>query len=325
MDFTIHHTTWPLAKPFSISRGTRTVAEVLVAEIRDGDVVGHGECVPYARYGESLDSVTAQMESVRPAILAGLDTDGLQSALPAGAARNALDCALWDLAAKRAGKRIWELMGLDAPQPVTTAYTISLDTPDAMQANAASNRDRPLMKLKLTGEGDLDRVAAVREAAPESDLIVDANEGWTPEMVEPFSQKLAELGVKMIEQPLPAGNDSALADLAHPVPICADEAAHTRDGLSDLVGRYDIVNIKLDKTGGVTEALALRAAIKDAGLDAMVGCMIGSSLSMAPATLVAQGCRFVDLDGPLLLKQDHQPGLNYQGSIVHPPERALWG
>lgn len=325
MGYTIRHVSWPLASVFAISRGARTTAEVVTVEVSRNGHTGRGECVPYAHYGESVESVIAQLEEQRDAVEAGLDTETLQQRMPPGAARNALDCALWDLKAKQTGRRVWQLLGLDEPGALTTAYTLSLDTPDAMAANAERNRHRPLMKLKLTGEGDMDRVAAVRGAAPDASLIVDANEGWSPEMVEPFSARLAELGVLMIEQPLPAGKDAALANLTHPVPICADEAAHVTSGLPDLIGKYDVINIKLDKTGGLTEAMKLKSAAMDAGLDIMVGCMIGSSLAMAPAMLVAQGARFVDLDGPLLLGRDYDPPLAYEGSTVYPPDPALWG
>ena len=254
-----------------------------------------------------------------------MDRHGLQSALKAGAARNAVDCALWDLEAKRSGKRAWQLAGLAAPPPVVTAYTLSLDTPEEMATNARANAARPLFKMKLSGEGDLERVAAVREAAPEARLIVDANEGWSLGMVEPFSAALARLGVEMIEQPLPATEDGMLGDVSHSVPLCADESAHVRHGLSDLIGKYEMINIKLDKTGGLTEALALKQAAEEAGLEIMIGCMLATSLAMAPGLLIAQGAKVVDLDGPLLLAEDRAEGLIYEGSLIHPPEPALWG
>lgn len=316
---------FPIRGVFRISRGARTESRVVVAELRDGDVVGRGECMPYARYDETVESVLGEIESVRDAVAGGADRDALQELLPPGAARNAVDCAFWDLEAKRANERAWSLAGVDAPAGVVTAYTLSLDAPDAMGAAAAAAKDRPLLKIKLAGEGDLERVAAIRENAPDATLIVDANEGWTPEMVEPFSAKLAELGVAMIEQPLPAADDAALADVAHPAPLCADESAHTSADIDRLAGRYDVVNIKLDKTGGLTEALKFRQAIRAAGMDVMVGCMIGTSLAMAPAMLVAAGARFVDLDGPLLLAEDRTPGLCYTGSQIAPPASALWG
>ena len=322
----IRHVSYPIAGSFRISRGAKTSAEVVAVTLRDGDAVGRGECVPYPRYGESVDSVRAQIESISDALAQGMDRAALQSALTAGAARNAVDCALWDLEAKRSGTPVWQLAGLtEAPTSCVTAYTLSLDTPEAMAANATRNCDRPLFKLKLTGEGDLERVAAVREAVPTARLIVDANEGWSLDMVEPFSAELAKLGVTMIEQPLPAAEDSVLGDVPHPVDLCADESAHARDGLPKLIGRYDMINIKLDKTGGFTEALALKAAAREAGMKIMVGCMLGSSLAMAPAFLVAQGADVVDLDGPLLLAEDCEPGFEFDGSIMMPPKPELWG
>ena len=316
---------WPVRGAFTISRGSRTEVEVIVAEIIDGGYRGRGECVPYARYGETPESVRAQIESLEPRITSGLTRESLQDLLPAGAARNALDCALWDLEAKRKGKRVWELAGLGAPEPLTTAYTLSLDTPDAMRAAAKANAARPLLKLKLAGPGDLERVRAVRQGAPEADLIVDANEGWSLEDYAELAPELARLGVKMIEQPLPAGDDAALGEMTRPVPVCADEACHDRASLPALKGRYDIVNIKLDKTGGLTEALALKREAEREGFGVMVGCMLATSLSMAPGVLVAQGAGFVDLDGPLLLDRDRDHPLRFEGSLVHPPDAALWG
>ncbi|MCP5153033.1 MAG: dipeptide epimerase [Ectothiorhodospiraceae bacterium] len=316
---------WPIRGAFTISRGSKTTSEVVVAEVADGAHVGRGECTPYARYGESVESVLALIEGQREAIAAGMDRAALQSALPPGAARNALDCALWDLEAKRAGKRVWELAGLPEPGPLTTAYTLSLDTPEKMRAAAAANASRPLLKLKLGGPGDLDRVEAVRAGAPEATIIVDANEGWTPEIYTRLAPELTRLGVAMIEQPLPASDDAGLATVERSVAVCADESCHDRASLAHIRGRYDVVNIKLDKTGGLTEALALRAQAEAAGLRIMVGCMIATSLSMAPATVVAAGAAFVDLDGPLLLAEDRPEGLRYDGSLVHPPQPALWG
>jgi L-alanine-DL-glutamate epimerase-like enolase superfamily enzyme len=321
----VSHESWPLAKALTISRGVRRSAEVVVVEIRDGDATGRGECMPYAHYGESVPAVIAEIEALRGKIADGLECAALQSALPPGAARNALDCALWDLAAKQAGQPVWRLAGLDAPAPVVTAYTLGVDTPAAMAAAAKENAWRPFLKLKLTGEGDIGRVEAVRDAAPETKLIVDANEGWSPDMVEPFSAELARLNVVMIEQPLPASADSMLADCAHPVPICADESCHASDTLDLLAGRYDMINIKLDKTGGLSEALVLRDGARARGLSVMIGCMVATSLSMAPAMLVAQGSQIVDLDGPLLLASDRPNGLHYDGSTVSPPDPALWG
>ncbi len=316
---------FPIRGVFRISRGARTESRAVVAEVSDGDFVGRGECMPYARYDETLESVLAEIAEVDGALRGGADRIAIQDLMKPGAARNAVDCALWDLEAKRTGKRAWDLAGLSAPEGVVTAYTLSLDTPEAMGAAALAAKDRPLLKIKLAGEGDLDRVAAIRENAPNAVLIVDANEGWTADMVESFSAELAKLGVAMIEQPLPADADAALADVLHPVPLCADESAHTAADIASLKGRYDVVNIKLDKTGGLTEALKFREAILAADMQVMVGCMLGSSLAMAPAMLVAGGAQFVDLDGPLRLAEDRTPGLCYTGSNIAPPPQDLWG
>lgn len=323
---TVRHDSFPIAGTFTISRGSKTSVEVVVAELAVDGVVGRGECVPYARYGESIDSVMALIREFGAGVEAGQDRVKLNAAMPAGAARNALDCALWDLEAKRSGTPVWQAAGLaEAPVSLVTAYTLSLDTPENMAASAARNATRPLFKLKLTGEGDLERVAAVREAAPNTRLIVDANEGWSAAMVEPFSEKLSTLGVEMIEQPLPAAEDGVLADLAHPVPLCADESAHACDGFEKLVGKYEMINIKLDKTGGLTEALKLKEAAERAGMDVMVGCMLATSLAMAPAFMVAQGAKVVDLDGPLLLAEDRDPAFQFEGSTMRPPAAGLWG
>ena len=316
---------WPLAQPFAISRGSRTTAEVVVAELFDGDSRGRGECVPYPRYGESVDSVVAALEAMKGAVFSGLDREGLQQAMPPGAARNALDAAFWDIDAKRADSRVADLLGMGPLHSVVTAYTLSLDTPERMGEAAAAQRTRPLLKLKLTGDGDIDRVREVRRNAPQARLIVDANEGWTARHFAELAPILAEFGVELIEQPLPAGDDAALADMPHPIPVCADEACHTAADLDGLLGKYDAINIKLDKTGGLTEALALAAAARERGFKIMVGCMIGTSLAMAPAVLVAQYASVVDLDAPLLLAADRHPGLRYDGSTLYPPEPALWG
>lgn len=322
---TLRSESWPIRGTFTISRGSKTSADVVVVELREGGATGRGEAVPYARYGESLQSVMGQIEGLRGALADGLDREGLQGLLPAGAARNAVDLALWDLACKRAGKRHWELAGLPAPGPVTTAYTLSLESVEAMARKAAENAARPLLKLKLAGPEDLDRVAAVRAKAPGPRLIVDANEGWTVEQYTQLAPKLKALGVEMIEQPLPAGDDAALAEVAHPVPVCADESCHDTATLADLKGRYDMVNIKLDKTGGLTEALRLKQAAEAEGFGIMVGCMLATSLAMAPGVLLAQGVPVVDLDGPLLLAEDRDPPLRIEDSLVYPPEAALWG
>ncbi len=323
---TIRRDSFPIRGSFRISRGAKTAAEVVVAEIRDGAVLGRGECVPYGRYGETLDGVVAALEAIAPAVAAGLGREELERAMPAGAARNALDCAFWDLEAKLSGIPAWRLAGLGAaPGPVITAYTLSLDTPEAMARAARAAAERPLLKLKLTGDGDLERVRAVRRAVPAARLIADANEGWSLDQLRRFAPEMADLGVELIEQPLPAGADGALAGFACPVPLGADESCHGREGLEALKGRYQVLNIKLDKTGGLTGALALKRAAEAAGFGVMVGCMVATSLAMAPAMLVAQGARLVDLDGPLLLAVDREPGLRYEGAVVHPPEPPLWG
>ena len=310
-----------LAQVFTISRGSRTEAKVLTVRVLDGGAVGMGECVPYARYGETLESVTAQIEGLP----ASVTRAGLYDLLPAGAARNAVDCALWDLEAKQAGKSVRELAGLAPLGPEITAYTLSLDTPDAMQVQAAENAFRPLLKIKLGTPDDMPRLEAVRAGAPDSTIIVDANEGWSAQVYADLAPHLVRLGVALVEQPLPAGEDDALIGMARPVPVCADESCHDRASLPSLKGKYDVVNIKLDKTGGLTEALALREAALAEGYDVMVGCMVGSSLAMAPATLVAQGMPYVDLDGPLLLAEDRETPLKFDAAGVHPPSPALWG
>jgi L-alanine-DL-glutamate epimerase-like enolase superfamily enzyme len=321
----VRRETWPIRGRFTISRGSRTAIEVVVVELEAEGCRGRGEGVPYGRYGESLEGVIAAIEALRGDLAAGLDRAALQGRLPAGAARNALDCAFWDLDAKQTGKRVWDLAGLPAPEPVTTAYTLSLDSVENMRAAAKANAERPLLKLKLAGPEDLARVEAVREGAPTASLVVDANEGWTPAFYDEIAPRLQALGVAMIEQPLHADHDQALARMERPVPVCADEACHDRASLPGLEGRYDMINIKLDKTGGLTEALKLKAEAEAAGYRIMVGCMLGTSLAMAPAMLVGQGAEVVDLDGPLLLAEDRSDGLLYEGSLLHPPAPALWG
>ncbi|MFL9823568.1 N-acetyl-D-Glu racemase DgcA [Rhodoplanes sp. SY1] len=316
---------WPIAGTFTISRGAKTEACVVVACVSDGTHLGRGECVPYPRYGESVESVLAAIEAMGPALAAGLDRAALQEAMPAGAARNAIDCALIDLEAKRAGVPAHVLLGLPAPQPLTTAYTISLGTPEAMAAATAAAAHRPLLKVKLGGADDPARIAAVRAAAPAAILIVDANEGWTPADLESNLAACAAADVKLVEQPLPAADDAALAAVPHPVPVCADESVHDRATLEKLRDRYDAVNIKLDKTGGLTEALTVAAEARALGFEIMIGCMVSTSLAIAPAVLVAQGAGFVDLDGPLLLVDDRPHGLIFEGSILHPATHVLWG
>lgn len=308
-----------LAQVFTISRGSRTQADVLTVSVTIGGVTGQGECVPYARYGETLDSVTAQIEE-----FTGVWAD-LPDALPAGAARNALDCAFWDHAAKAAGVRVWDLLKLPAPRPEITAYTLSLDTPDAMQVQAAQNAARPLLKIKLGTPDDMARLEAVRRGAPDSRIIVDANEGWSADVYADLAPHLIRLGVQMVEQPMPAGADDMLGEIARPLPVCADESCHDRTSLPSLKGKYDMVNIKLDKTGGLTEALALKDQSIAEGYDVMVGCMVGSSLAMAPATILAQGVAFTDLDGPLLLAEDRAEPLIFDAAGVHAPTAGLWG
>ena len=317
---------FPIAGKFTISRGSRTEAAVVTATITENGAVGRGECVPYPRYGETVEGVAAAIEALRPRIKAGLTREALQSAMPAGAARNAVDCALWDLDAKRSGIRAHVTAGLTRWQPVTTAYTISLDTPEAMVEAAAKAAERPILKVKFGGpEGDIERIRAVRRAAPDATLIADANEGWTEANIASHLAACAEEGYALVEQPLPVKADGFLARISRPVPIMADESVHDRPSLERLVGLYDVVNIKLDKTGGLTEALALAEAAEALGFSLIIGCMVGTSLAMAPALVIAPRCRFVDLDGPLLLAKDREPGLKYEGSLVYPPEPALWG
>jgi len=320
---------WPIAGSFAISRGTKTEAVVVVAELGDGKARGRGECVPYTRYGETVDSVMTQIKAMGPRLAVGLDRQALQDAMPAGAARNALDCAFWDLEAKRSGRPVHALAGLPAPHALTTAFTISLASPDAMAAAAVKVAARALLKVKLGGNsengGDAARVAAVRAAAPKATLTVDANEGWDERNLGRHLAACAEAGVVLVEQPLPDGRDQALAQIKRPIPVCADESAHDRASLSALVGKYDAINIKLDKTGGLTEALAMAEQARQLGFTIMAGCMVATSLAMAPAMLLAQAARYVDLDGPLLLAKDRPEGLRYEGSLVYPPAAALWG
>ena len=316
---------WPIRGSFAISRGAKTEAVVVVAELGDGKAVGRGECVPYARYGETVETVTAAIEALRPRIEAGLTREELQTAMPAGAARNALDCAFWDLEAKRSGRSVHALAGLAAPGSLTTAYTISLGTPEAMAAAAREVAGRALLKVKLGADDDPERIAAVHDAAPNAALIVDANEGWTGANLEQNLAACSAAGVALVEQPLPEGKDEALARIGHFIPICADESAHDRASLAALAGKYDAVNIKLDKAGGLTEALAMADEARNMGLVLMAGCMVATSLAMAPAILLAQTARFVDLDGPLLLARDREHGLAYRDSLVLPPVPELWG
>ena len=312
---------FPLAQPFTISRGSRTEAVVVRVEIENDGVIGQGECVPYPRYGETVAGVMDQITGLP----ASFTRQELQELLAPGAARNAVDCAMWDLEAKLKGRPVWQLAGLSEPGSEVTAYTLSLDTPENMEAAARKNSHRPLLKTKLGGTGDVARIEAVRCGAPGARIIVDANEGWSIETYGELAPVLVRLGVEMVEQPLPAGEDEALTDIERVLPVCADESCHDRSSLAKLVGKYDMINIKLDKTGGLTEALALKEEAERAGYHVMVGCMVGSSLAMAPAVLVAQGCAVTDLDGPLLLAHDRPDGLKYDQVGVHPATKSLWG
>jgi L-alanine-DL-glutamate epimerase-like enolase superfamily enzyme len=316
---------WPIAGLFTIARGAKTEAVVVVAEVSDGVHSGRGECVPYPRYNETPEATEQAVLAMSGALTRGMTPQALQAAMPAGAARNALDCALWDYTARASGSRVWQLLGRGEPKPLTTAYTISLGTPAAMAEATARAAQRPLLKIKLGGDGDDARIVAVRKAAPRSTLIVDANESWSADNLARNLDACAAAGVTLVEQPLPAGRDDALAKLRRPIAVCADESVHDRASLAGLRDRYDAVNIKLDKTGGLTEALALADHARGLGFDIMVGCMVATSLSMAPAMLVAQAARVVDLDGALLLANDRAHGLRYDGSLVHPPDAALWG
>lgn len=321
MEISVKRDVFRLAERFTISRGSRTEARVLTVHLRDGEHRGRGECVPYSRYGETLESVEAQIAGLPE----DLTREALQGLLPPGAARNAVDCALWDLEARRTGRRVWELAGLEAPGPEVTAFTLSLDTPARMEAAAAKHAHRPVLKIKLGGEDDMARLEAVRRGAPRARIIVDANEGWDGDLYRALAPHLVRLGVELVEQPLPATDDAMLAEIERVLPVCADEACHDRASLPGLKGKYDFVNIKLDKTGGLTEALALKRQALAEGYGIMVGCMVGSSLAMAPAVLVAQGAAYTDLDGPLLLAEDRENALKFDNAGVHPPDAALWG
>ncbi|MCK1491409.1 dipeptide epimerase [Bradyrhizobium sp. 180] len=316
---------FPIAGSFTISRGAKTEAVTVVAEVSQDGLTGRGECVPYPRYGETPEATLGAIQAMQQAVAGGLTRQALQAAMPPGAARNALDCALIDLEAKVAGLRAWNLLGRPEPGERTTAYTISLGTPESMAAATAKAAHRPLLKIKLGGEDDPARIAAVRKAAPESELIVDANEAWSEANLEHNLAACADVGVTLVEQPLPAGKDEALARIKRPVAVCADESVHDRSSLESLRARYDAVNIKLDKTGGLTEALAMADAARSLGFEIMIGCMVATSLSMAPAMLVTPQARFVDLDGPLLLARDRDHGLRYDDSLVYPPDASLWG
>jgi L-alanine-DL-glutamate epimerase-like enolase superfamily enzyme len=316
---------YPISGSFTIARGSKTVADVVVCTITEDGRTGRGECVPYKRYGETLDSVSDAILAVAEAISAGAGRSDLLGLMRPGAARNAVDCALWDIEAKTSGRSVASLIGLSTPQSLTTAYTISLGEPETMAAQAANHADRALLKIKVGTEDDESRIRAVRAAAPHSALILDANEGWSDDNIDRHLAIAADCGVSLVEQPLPAGRDAILATISHPLLICADESVHETADLALLRNRYDAVNIKLDKTGGLTEALAMKHEAQSLGYRIMVGCMVGSSLAMAPAILLAQDADFVDLDGPLLLARDCEPALTYLDSLVYPPEPGLWG
>ena len=322
---TVTRRAWPLARPLMTAHGVKTAVDVVVVEISDVESRGRGEGVPLRRYGESIDSVVAALDAMKGAVFSGLNRDTLQHALPPGAARNALDCAFWDIDAKRAYRSVAELAGLGAVSPLMTAFTVGFDTPDKMAELAAANRPRPLLRLELGGDGDVERVRAVRQAAPAARLIVDAQESWSEAQLREFMPALIDCRVELIEQPLSADADDALAGSEHPIPLCADESCRTLADLDRLDGKYEAINIKLDKTGGLTEALALAAEAERRGFRIMVGGMIGTSLGVAPALLVAQQAKIVDLDGPLFLASDRVPGLRYDGSTIHPPEPNFWG
>ena len=322
----VRHESWPIAGAFTISRGSKTSADVVIVEIAREGHTGRGECVPYAHYDETVEGVIELVRSLEQQIKAGIARTELQEALPAGAARNALDCALWDLEAKETETPVWQRAGLPQPPPaLTTAFTLSLGTPEEMAARAAENAHRPLLKLKLTGDGDGRRVAAVRQGAPWATIIADANEAWSTEQFPTLADELANLGVTMIEQPLAAADDRILASIDHPLLVCADESCHTSQDLGDLATKYDAVNIKLDKTGGLTEAITVLECARALGLRIMVGCMVSTSLAMAPASLLAADADFVDLDGPQLLTADRPHGLQYEKSRFAPSSPLLWG
>ena len=325
-NFTVTPESWPLEGEFIISKGACTAAEIVVVEIADEDgFVGRGECERTDKFEPGYPDVVTAIEAMRSPIETGVEREELQSLMPSGSARNAIDCALWDLAAKRADIAAWKLAGAPEPEPCLTVLTISLGSPEIMARDAARAAGRVILKLKLGGEGDIERVAAVREAVPKMRLTLDANEAWTPEMLPRYLDALAPYCIEFIEQPLPIAEDHCLDGIARPIPIAADESVRDLESLEAMVGRYDIINIKLDKTGGLTEALALAEAGRAAGLDIMLGCNLGTSLAMAPAMLLTKTARMVDLDGPLLLAEDRKPGLRFEGSLIHPPEPELWG
>ena len=316
---------WPFTSAFRIAYRVQTMAETVWVELTDGEFAGRGEALGVSYLGETADSLMAQLKAYKPALLSGLSREALQVHLPPGGARNAIDCALWDLEAKRTKHRAWQLAGIPTVNPLLTAYTLSMDSPVAMAQAASAARPYSLLKLKLAGEGDVERVAAVRQARPDVALIVDANQSWNERQLREFAPRLAQLGVQLIEQPLPVNQDDVLVDFESPVPLCADESCQTTDSLPSLVAKYQYVNIKLDKAGGLTEALRLAREAQAQHFKLMVGCMAGSSLSMAPAFIVGQLCSVVDLDGPLLAASDVPRAIRYDGGRMFPPEAGLWG
>lgn len=325
MDIKVERVDWEFARPFRIAYRVRTHAQTVQVELHDAGLVGRGEALGVSYHGETADTLAEQLARLESELIAGISRQQLQALLPPGGARNAVDCALWDLEAQRQGRRVWELVGLPTVRPLTTAYTLGVDTPEVTGQLAASLPMNSLFKIKLTGREDLERVIAVREARPDADLMVDANQSWSEQQLHELTPRFAELGVQLIEQPLPIGQDAPLQHFESPVPLCADESCQTRESLPSLIGKYQYVAIKLDKTGGLTEALELARAAKEQGFAVMIGCMGGSSLSMAPAFVIGQLCHFVDLDGPLLAKTDMPHAIRYQGSQMFPPEKLLWG
>jgi L-alanine-DL-glutamate epimerase-like enolase superfamily enzyme len=323
LEFSVAEQRWPLDHPFRTSRGASTEARVILVTVSDGQHTGRGEAVPISRYGQSPASTIAQLEQIFPKCV---DRRQIQELLPAGAARNALDCAMWDLEAKSSGKRVWELANIPIADSIETAFTISLDAPEKMAAATRAGQKAPFLKLKLGGDSlDLPRVEAVREAAPAGRLMVDANESWSPRHYREITPDLRGLGIELIEQPFPADADDALETLDHPVPVCADESCHATPDLPRLVNRYDAINVKLDKTGGLTEALFLTERARERGFKILVGCMVCTSLGIAPARLLVGTTDYADLDGPLLLAGDRHQPLSYQAGKIGLPTRELWG
>ncbi|TFI60074.1 dipeptide epimerase [Sphingomonas parva] len=319
------HDIFLLSRPFRIARGVKVAADVVTVTIEEDGIIGRGESVPYARYGESVESTLAAIDEVRPLIEAGGDREALLTAMPAGAARNALDCALWDLEARQQDTSVAAMIGAPALAPLASALTIVIDTPEAMAAAAAAVADAPLLKVKVDGVAPEGQIRAVRDAAPNARLIVDPNESWDRALVERMQQILLDCRVDLLEQPLPAGADAWLEGFQPAVPICADESVHTEDDLATIAARYQVVNVKLDKSGGLTAGLRLARGAREAGLGLMTGCMVSSSLSIAPALHVAAMSDFVDLDGPVWLAQDRDGGVRDEGGFLVPPAKGFWG